>query len=209
MRRYRVSVSVNDGGNDIAYNMAKNVILETFSSASKGVKENLIFGSVKLAIANFLSNGKIFESSAINSLKYLLSEQTFESEFCAFVCLLCIYSSYSLTFTGNFIDYNKNAEDLCDITGIEEEYFLKNYLVQAKKLKNKRKQIGKVAVKIFNEAKENLKVLSKIIKTYETFGGDLKSLPFNQVKKLLKYSGDVGEINGMTVLRENGLIALI
>jgi len=89
-------------------------------------------------------------------------------------------------------------------TKIKDEYYLKNIILQVKSIDKKGDEIKKLLTSLAPEIKSFIKFSKKIEETFISLGGNMDDF---DASYSLSHAGDyfVGA-NGMTVLREAGLI---
>lgn len=210
---YRISLAISDSvvdnQIDLSYQMVKEAINDTFKISSPKEKLQILFNAIKISVANALVSGDIFESSSAINAKKLYGDKSSDIELQAFFEIISLYASVKNTFVGSIVDYNNKASELSLLTDLEESQFIKNYIIQAKKIANKKMQLLNVIRHISSEAKENVRALSVIKNNYQKLGGVFKEVSLQNLKTCVKYSGDVSQVNYMSILRENGITELM
>ena len=193
-----------------AFDMVKNSVLSTQNVTKldrESQKDVLIYNAFEIEIASMLSKGEITCFSAENVALDIEGERY--NDTLALYLALKIIKIYDLAFSCdlNFTaltNVNAISTDLQEKTGIRDEYYLKNILLQVKSIDKKGDEIKALLTSLVPEIKSFIKFSKKIEETFVSLGGVMDDV---DTSFSLSHAGDnfVGA-NGMTLLREAGLI---
>lgn len=193
-----------------AFDMVKNSVLSTQNVIKldrQSQKDVLIYNAFEIEIASMLSKGEITSYSA-ESVAQSIENDQFNDSLALYLALkiIKIYDlsfSFDLEFTA-LTNANAIASSLQEKTKIKDEYYLKNIILQVKSIDKKGDEIKKLLTSLAPEIKSFIKFSKKIEETFISLGGNMDDF---DASYSLSHAGDyfVGA-NGMTVLREAGLI---
>ncbi len=216
---YRINGVISNKPLDkFSYDLMREAVVEGFKVVSTPPEERageLLYNNVRKDLADgFIKNAYSFISSAKEGyglIKDYKKNQTYYQFDMSLkvLALLNIYLEKGAVY--NVPDYNERSITLNKITGIDQTYFLKNFMLQRALLKKKEGTLQTVIDGLYEEVKSFIQKKNKIFNTYLALGGKkddyVKSKDYIVA---LKYSGDTpSRINAMSLLREAGILEVI
>lgn len=204
-----------------SYQLARQSVLECFNVFASGkdkILDSLYFSHLKLLIANGYTLGALFKVSSINTIAKLIKDkktQPFEREYYSFFKMVTLYAKYlnsSELFLGQFVDYIDRAKTLAKITGVDATYFISCLSAQMKAFKKNAQKSKAILDKLSAEISSVEKLLPTVKSTYLALKGRdiFSSIDHTKFIKAIKACGDTSNyVNGVSVLRENGILSLI
>ncbi len=216
---YRINGVISNKPMDkFSYDLMRDAVIKTFGIVSVKPEQRgaeLLYQSfVKDLADGFIKNAYTFVSSAKEGYRLIKDYKKNEVYYCLDMSLkvmelLNVYLNKGEVY--RIPDYNERSELLTKITGIDQTYFLKNFMYQRVLLKKKDGTLERVATVLKDEVESFANKRKKIMNTFLALGG--KESPFVKSKEYvtaLKYAGDTPDrINAMSLLREAGITELI
>ncbi len=216
---YRINGVISNKPLDkFSYDLMRDAVIKGFNIVSVNPENRaveLLYQSIRKDLADgFIKNAYSMISSAKEGYK-MLKDYNRNKVFYQFdmslkvLALLNTYLEKGAVY--NIPDYNERSVKLNEITGIDQTYFLKNFMLQRALLIKKDGTLQTVATGLQEEVKSFAQKKPKLFNTYLALGG--KKDEFVTSKEYitaLKYSGDTPDrINAMSLLREAGILELI
>ncbi len=196
--------------NKKAYSLFKNGLQQSFSSGDKG---SLIESSFILSIANNLTDGAIcdysslsFATELIDGNKKLTGNDLLALSFDV-LQLFNAYTSYRSDLNYKIVELSQRADSVSKTLSIDFYQLAKSFIIQTQNLRTKTPSALNYLKLMSDEIKKHIVLQKKLKEKYLSFGG-AKTLTVSNEKKrfALLHAGDTPfYLNGITLLRENGL----
>lgn len=213
---YRIFCFYNKTNTDSnCFNLLKECLTETFSvfETSKQKRNDLILlNALKTGLSDYYSNGQIFSSySARKSVERVNLEYS-NAELYAFSKIIELYNLY---FCGKYKDllltpdYNQTAEIISEKFNLNKADLKKQLLTQLKKLYPFSKG-EEIRNKLKNEVTSLYGFNKKILNSFIALSGkETERYNKKKINYSIKFCGDFDGVNGMTLVREDGILEAI
>ncbi|MBR5899779.1 MAG: hypothetical protein IKZ38_00080 [Clostridia bacterium] len=213
---YRISCVCSQQENaKTSYDLAREAVYSAYGvmNLELGEQENvLLYSALLLELSNYLSNGNLYLSSAVEwAEKSLFFTEDLDYSSRLFI-MITVLRFYDVVFEKmplelmELVDYIKLSEEIAREFPQKQKTIVETLLTQSASIRKRKTELNALIEKLKKEVEALATFAQNVTSTYRALGGEAQTSP-EKVLSAIKHSGDLYYlVNGITLLREEGVL---